>query len=95
MTQMCQDLPAKWRHYARPPTKGRRDVKALIVIAVLTATMLATAAPAEAASPRERKLARQVKALKAQNAVLKAQITQLGALLTDPQLRPACSRSRR
>ena len=70
-------------------------MKALIVIAVLTATMFATAAPAEAASPRERTLARQVKTLKAQNAELKAQITQLGALLTDPQLRLAPRRSRR
>jgi hypothetical protein len=70
-------------------------VKTLSVIAVLTATMFATAAPAEAASPRERTLARQVKTLKAQNAVLKTQITQLGALLTDPQLRLSCSRRSR
>jgi hypothetical protein len=70
-------------------------VKTLSVIAVLTATMFATAAPAEAASPRERTLARQVKTLKAQNAVLKTQITQLGALLTDPQLRLSCGRRSR
>ncbi len=77
------------------PRKDEENVKTLIVIAVLTATMFATAAPAEAASPRERTLARQVKTLKAQNALLKAQITQLGALLTDPRLRPAYPRSRR
>ena len=70
-------------------------MKTLSVIAVLTATMFATAAPAEAASPRERTLARQVKTLKAQNAVLKTQITQLGALLADPQLRLSCSRRSR
>ena len=70
-------------------------MKALIVIAVLTATMFATAAPAEAASPRQRTLARQVKTLKAQNAVLKTQITQLGALLSDPKLRLSCSRRSR
>jgi hypothetical protein len=79
---------------ARLP-KDEKNVKTLIVIAVLTATMFATAAPAEAASPRERTLARQVKTLKAQNAVLKTQIAQLGALLTDPRFRPAWRRSRR
>jgi hypothetical protein len=75
--------------------KDEEDVKPLIVIAALTATMLATAVPAEAASPRERTLARQVKTLKAQNAALKAQSAQLGALLTDPRLRPACTARQR
>ncbi len=70
------------------------NVRTLIVIAVLTATMFATAAPAEAASPRERTLARQVKTVKAQNAALKAQIARLSALLMDPKLRPACTWSR-
>ena len=70
-------------------------MRTLIVIAGLTAAMFAIAAPAEAATPRERTLARQVKTLKAQNAELKAQTAQLGALLMNPRLRPACTRSRR